>query len=350
MEPSLDLPLYEDHSSQFIQGDCRVALAHFVADESVDLVITDPPYGISGDKLHEHYNRDERFVVDGYIEVPQQEYAAFTHEWVAQIERILKPGGQVYIVSGYTNLYYLLDSLRSVALREVNHIIWKYNFGVFTTRKFVSSHYHILYYAKPGGRRTFETESRFGLDERDADGSSLNYADREDVWTISREYKPGRVKNKNELPTALLMKMLQYSSNRGDVVCDPFMGGFSTARVAIGLDRRFVGCEASKPIYEAGLEKIRVIRVGDLLATTRMPQKQRKGQRGASWSESDITGLRRRYHALLDEGLTKAQVLEQLMREYDRGKFGIKKALKKASTIADAASTPQLELLESAGS
>jgi site-specific DNA-methyltransferase (adenine-specific) len=41
-----------------------------------------------------------------------------------------------------------------------DHILWKYNFDVYTSRKYASSHYHILFYEKPGGRRTFNLERR----------------------------------------------------------------------------------------------------------------------------------------------------------------------------------------------
>ncbi|ACL16277.1 DNA-methyltransferase [Methanosphaerula palustris] len=224
------------HNSTFYHGDCISGAAAAIPDNSVDLIITDPPYGINGDKLHRHYNRNEAFVVDGYIEIPQSEYADFSVNWIREAERVLRPGGSIYIVSGYTNLVDILNALRGTSLTEVNHIIWKYSFGVFTRQKFVSSHYHILFYEKPGGRRTFNLESRFGLVEKTGDGRSCNNADREDVWVINREYKPSQVKNKNELPFKLLAKMIQYSSNEGDLVADFFLGGFSTAKVAIGLN------------------------------------------------------------------------------------------------------------------
>jgi len=214
-----------------------------ISDNSVDLIITDPPYGIEGDRLHRHYNRNECFVAGGYVEIPWNRYGDFSRRWIKEGERILRPGGSMYIVSGYTNLFHILDALRETRLKEVNHLIWRYRFGVFTRRKYISSHYHILFYEKPGGKRTFHAESRFGLDERTAEGRSLNNLDREDVWVINREYKPGRSKNKNELPLGLLTKILQYSSNEGDLVCDFFCGGFSTARAAIGLNRKFVGFE-----------------------------------------------------------------------------------------------------------
>ncbi len=114
------------------------------------MIITDPPYGIDGDKLHKHYNRNEDNVLDGYVEIPEKEYSQFTDKWIEQAERVLKPGGSIYIVSGYTDLRHILNSLATTNLNEINHIIWKYNFGVYTSKKYISSHYHILYYVKPG--------------------------------------------------------------------------------------------------------------------------------------------------------------------------------------------------------
>lgn len=233
----------------FYNEDCITGSQKYINDNSIDLIITDPPFAIKGDTLHKHYNRNEEFVVEGYVEIPQKDYADFSIRWIKEAERILKPGGSIYIISGYTNLIDILNALRTTNLKEINHIIWKYNFGIFTTRKYVSSHYHILYYEKPGRKREFNTESRYSLTAKQ-NKRSLNYADREDVWIINREFKPGLIKNKNELPTKLLEKMIQYSSNEGDLICDFFLGGFSTAKVAKKLNRRIIGFEISKKIFD----------------------------------------------------------------------------------------------------
>lgn len=256
----------------FYNEDCIEGSHRHIPDGVVDLIITDPPYGIEGDQLHKHYNRKEEFVLDGYVEVPANEYEEFSRKWIAQAERILRPGGSIYIVSGYTNLIHILNALRATSLHEVNHIIWKYNFGVHTTRKYVSSHYHILYYTKPGAPATFNTHCRFGANERAEGNGSLNYQDREDVWIINREYKPGKTKNKNELPSRLLMKILQYSSNEEDLVCDLFLGGFSTARMALGLSRRAVGFELSKTAFQHQVREMAEVERGALLLGLKTPE------------------------------------------------------------------------------
>ncbi len=318
------------HGSHFYNEDGITGCRARIPDGSVDLVITDPPYGIAGDTLHKHYNRNETFVVDGYIEVPAAEYGDFSHLWVAEAARILRPNGAIYIVSGYTQLFHVLSALRATDLIEINHIIWKYNFGVFTRAKYVSSHYHILYYEKPGpGKRTFNLTSRYGLREAASDGGSLNYLDREDVWSINREYKPGQVKNKNALPTALLIKMLQYSSNEGDLICDPFMGGFSTARVALGLNRRFVGFELSKAAFDQGVKTMQHLSPGELAGQLRRVQGDTLPNQGRHWDETEIATLLSRYDALRSAGKTKKAAFEVLSVEFGRGRWALERILKR---------------------
>jgi len=319
----------EIYGNTFYNGDCISGAEAHIPNDSIDLIITDPPYGINGDRLHQHYNRDERFIIDGYVEVAAADYGEFSRRWIREAERILRPGGSIYIVSGYTNLYHILHALRETRLREVNHIIWRYNFGVYTSRKYISSHYHILFYEKPGGKRTFNLESRYGALERGPDNRSPNYSDREDVWCINRDYKPGQVKNKNELPTELLAKMIQYSSNEGDLVCDMFLGGFSTAKVAIGLNRRVTGFEISEEIFERKIEEMREIQPGYLLPTLRRPETGAPKNRGRPWTNTERETLVSRFNEIIESGETKKRAVETLGEELGRGRWAIEKMLKK---------------------
>lgn len=218
-----------------------------VADGSVDLIFTDPPYGIDGDKLDAHYHRDESNVVPGYVEVPLETYDQFSKDWITECARCLRPGGSIYIVSGYTNLHHVLNALHATDLQEVNHIIAKYSFGVSTKKKWVSSHYHVLFWQKPDKgkqKRTFNTNVYY-TDQKDS------YHDRLTVQDMPRAHNPGETKNKNQLNEDFIEKFILYSSNRNDVVMDPFCGGFTTARTAIRYGRNFVGFEMNKHAYNA---------------------------------------------------------------------------------------------------
>jgi len=226
---------------------CVEGMREHLADESVDLVFTDPPYGIDGDELDVHYHRDESKVVPGYIDVPLTQYAQFSLDWIRECERVLRPGGSMYIVSGYTNLHHVLNALHSTSLVEINHVIAQYSFGVSTKNKYVSSHYHVLFWAKPDrgqNKRTFNSNWKF-TDQKDS------YHDRLSVQNMPRDYKPGQVRNKNQLSEDFIEKFIKYSSNRGDTVLDCFGGGLTTGRTALRWGRNFVGFELNKNAYDA---------------------------------------------------------------------------------------------------
>ena len=109
---------------------CISGMQEHVLDNSIDLIFTDPPYGIDGDNLDAVYHRDESYVVPGYIDVPLSEYKKFSEDWIRECARVLRPGGSMYIVSGYTNLHHILNALHATELKEVSHMIAKYTFGV----------------------------------------------------------------------------------------------------------------------------------------------------------------------------------------------------------------------------
>jgi len=233
----------EANVNVFYNQDCVAGARAHLGDSSIDLIVSDPPYGIGGDGLDKHYNRDESKVHDGYVEVAADDYEAFSNNWIREAARVLKPGARILVVSGYTHLLGVLDALDAPANHLIyqHHIIWKYNFGVWTTKKYVSSHYHILCYEKRGAIERV----------RDVDvGDS--------VWVINREYQTGAVRNKNQLPSQLLKRLLNAGlprerrltlANR-PLVADFFLGSFSTARTAIDEGMDATGFELNKEAYD----------------------------------------------------------------------------------------------------
>ena len=64
--------------------DCVKGARSHIKDETVDLIITDPPYGINADTFEKHYNRRESNVIDGYIEIPSEKYEEFCNNWIRE--------------------------------------------------------------------------------------------------------------------------------------------------------------------------------------------------------------------------------------------------------------------------
>jgi len=227
-----------------------------IPDRKVDLVITDPPFAIDFKARRTNYNRAQDRVLEGYNEIPKEEYFDFTLSWMREVLRILKKSGSMYVFSGWNNLKDILVALDELGFITVNHIIWKYQFGVVTRRKFVTSHYHCIYVCIDEEARKFFPFSRFGKEEKDRNGSSLHYKDKEDVWFIKREYWNGDTKTPTKLPAELIRKILEYSSEEGDLVLDPFLGSGQVAVVSKLLNRRYLGFEIVRDYFEFAKERL----------------------------------------------------------------------------------------------
>jgi len=236
-------------SNEIYNMDCLKGM-QLIPDNTVDLVITDPPFAIEFKAKRSNYHRTQSRVLEGYAEIPKEKYYDFTLEWMKKCFRVLKESGSMYVFSGWNNLKDILNAIDNVGFITVNHIIWKYQFGVVTERKYVTSHYHCLYVCKNDKKRKFFPYARFGKDEKTGEGRSLHYEDKEDVWYIKREYWTGDQKTPTKLPAELIKKILLYSSKKDDLVLDPFLGSGQVAVVAKLLDRQYIGFEIVKEYYE----------------------------------------------------------------------------------------------------
>ncbi len=211
-----------------------------IPDESIDLVVTDPPFAIDFQAKRTNYNRTHDRVLEGYNEIPKEEYYYFTLKWIDETRRIIKKTGSIYIFSGWTNLKDILNSVDEVGLNTINHLIWKYQFGVYTRRKYVTSHYHILFVVKDDKKYKFNKIEDYP----------------EDVWIINREYWTGKIKTPTKLPVELVKRIICFSSDEGDIVFDPFLGSGTVAVVAKMLGRRYLGFEIVKDYYKFAKNRI----------------------------------------------------------------------------------------------
>ena len=148
-----------------------------IPDEKMDLIVTDPPFAINFKAKKANYNRTSSRVLSGYNEITKENYYEFTLNWMSQCFRILKESGGMYVFSGWNNLADILNAIEEIGFITVNHIIWKYQFGVVTNRKFVTSHYHCLYICKNDKKRKFFPYERFSKKEKNNQGRSLHYKD-----------------------------------------------------------------------------------------------------------------------------------------------------------------------------
>lgn len=214
-------------------------------ESSIDLIVADPPFGIDFNGMSSVYNRDDTLVIGGYKEA-HGSYVKFTKRWMSQLHRIMKNDASAYVFSGWTNLNGILAGAEEAGLTILNHLIWHYPFGVYTKRRFVTSHYHIVLLVKDPSAYFFNKIE--------------NYP--EDVWIVKRKYRTGLAKNGTKLPLDVVARCIDFSSMPGDLVFDPFMGNGTTAVAAKSAFRHFVGFEINTKLKSLLKREIESVRPG----------------------------------------------------------------------------------------
>lgn len=228
--------------NKIINKDCIKVLKE-LPDESVDLCFADPPFNL-GKAYHQYIDK-----------LSEKDYLAWSKEWLAELVRITKPTGSIFI----HNIPRWLISYASY-LSELTHfqhwIVWD-SLARPCRKTFLPSHYGILFYTKKKQGFTFnEVRSPhklcpkckcflkdYGNKPRHPYGPVLN-----DVWSdISRvQSKLLRENHPCPLPEKLLERIILTTTNTGDIVLDPFSGTGTTAVVAKKLGREFIGIEMDK--------------------------------------------------------------------------------------------------------
>lgn len=224
--------------------------------EPLDLVIADPPFNIGFDKASHEYGSDAYKLYSD--DMSDDAYLEFSRRWIAACHDALAAEGSMYIVSGWTNLHHVLNAVHGSPFHLLNHIVWRYTWGVYTKRRFVTSHYHVLLLVKDPKAYRFNRLENYqedvwdeGPDEDDDTGSDAPSGEERweegDVWFFpdyNRGNDPDRIKGHPcQLPVRLLRKMILTSTDEGDLVGDVFSGSGGTILAARQTGRRVVGFE-----------------------------------------------------------------------------------------------------------
>jgi modification methylase len=261
-----DLELQE----RILDGDCLERMAA-LPPASVDLVFADPPYNL---QLSGELYRPDNSRVDGVEDdwdkfADFAEYDRFTRAWLAAVQRLLKPGGALWVIGTYHNIFRIGAAVQDLGFWILNDVIWRKSNPMpnFRGRRFTNAHETLLWCsADRDARYTFNYDAMKALNDELQMRSD---------WLIPICGGPerlrddsGRKAHPTQKPEALLHRVLLASSRPGDLVLDPFCGTGTTGAVAKRLGRRFVGIE--RDLAYAALARERIAAVvpaeGDVLA------------------------------------------------------------------------------------
>ncbi len=263
--------IYKHYNSKsrmtLFAGDCLKLLKE-IPDQSVDLVVTSPPYCMN--KAYEDEKDDIntfRFMLNRIFD---------------DIYRILKTGGSICWQVGYhvTNSYiipldYLVYELFSSKSTELdiplilrNRIIWTFGHGLNSTRRFSGRHEMILWFTK-GNKYNFNLDDvripqkypgkRYykGDHKGELSGNPLG-KNPSDVWDIPN-VKANHVEKTGhpcQFPVALPQRLIRALTVADGVVLDPFMGSGTTALASYIEGRKFIGSELRQEYYDLSVKRI----------------------------------------------------------------------------------------------
>ena len=173
---------------------------------------------------------------------------------VLEMHRVLKPTGSLYLHCDQTASHYLKAMLDSIFGRKNfrNEVIWSYRTGGVSKRYWPRKHDSILFYVKSDSYEHSPIQERIFYDKQffteKVDTEGRYYADVyvRDVWddikpiiNVSKE----RTGYPTQKPLALYKRMIEASSNPGDIVLDPFAGCATTCVAAEQLGRQWIGID-----------------------------------------------------------------------------------------------------------
>ena len=210
-----------------------------IADNSVDLIITDPPYkttkrggtGNSGGmcKKVNFSNGNGGF---RHNDVKATEY-------IPELYRILKEGSHCYIMTNHVNLYEILTVAQETGFHFIKSLIWNKGNKIMG-QCYMSQFEYILFFRKGKHRKI----------------NMCGTSDILDIPNKKSKREDGTNYHDTEKPVELAELLILNSSNEGDLVCDPFAGIGFVPIACKKLGRRFIGSEIDTQYYDVILDRL----------------------------------------------------------------------------------------------
>ena len=246
-----EIPAITSHIAEI--SDCCDLLAR-LPDESIQLIICDPPYNIMLADWDNHEN-----------------YIDWAEVWLSEAERVLKPTGNIAIFGGLQyqgeagsgDLISIINHMRQASnMLLANLIIWNYPNGMSAQRFFANRHEEIAWFAKSkeyyfnldAVREPYDEKTKgiYKKDKRLNPESIEKGRNPTNVWKISRlnGNSRERVGHPTQKPRQVIQRLVRSLSYPGSIVLDFFGGSGITTRVAIEEGRHSISCDSSQSFID----------------------------------------------------------------------------------------------------
>lgn len=214
-------------------NDDAIKVLKDIEDESVDLIVTDPPYNISYKTgLRKNKNHD-------FCKVIQNDNNLIISDVIDDLYRVLKQNGACYIFWSIKTYSELMSVVEETKFKYKNTIVWvKNSHTAGDLQAGYGQKYELIVYLNKGRAKM--------------NGKRLT-----DVWEFDRVAGKQQM-HQNQKPVPLLEQILSKHSSLGDIVLDPFMGSGSTGVACKNLNRNFIGIELDENYFNIAKKRIEI--------------------------------------------------------------------------------------------
>ncbi|MFH1933723.1 MAG: site-specific DNA-methyltransferase [Pseudomonadota bacterium] len=241
----IPVPIFKSALGALFNGDCLEILPS-IGDETIDTIFADPPFNLS--KIYGKNVNDN---------LPDETYIEWCKKWLHECTRIIKPGGAIFIYNLPKWNIPIGNYLSKNGLNFRHWIAINIKLSLPILGRLYPSHYSLLYYTK-GRPKTFkkirtpvEKCRHCGGDIKDYGGHrralNPNGVNLTDVWNditpVRHQKFKSRNRSANQLSTKVLERIVNISTEEGDIVLDPFGGSGTTYDVCERLNRHWIGIE-----------------------------------------------------------------------------------------------------------
>lgn len=215
-------------AAELYQGDC-LELTKDIPDRSIDMVLTDPPYGIDYQSQWKKNKADWMPKIIG----DKKPFVAF----IPQIKRILRPSGCIMIFTRWDTQQKFIDVMAQSGLRVKSVLIWdKQIHGMGDLKRSYARRYESILFHSGGGFQ-------------------FNGKRPQDIVSV-RRVLPQNLLHPNEKPVELLETLIHQCTREGASVLDLFMGSGSTGVACVNTGRSFIGMELDPGYFETAKRRI----------------------------------------------------------------------------------------------
>ena len=218
---------------KIINSDCMDILKQ-LPDDSIDLLVTDPPYRTISGGRDENSNWWKGSVLEKNDGKIFKENDVNHKEWIGLVYKKMKDQSHAYIMTNLLNLFELKEIAESVGFVLHNLLVWEKNNAVFN-KWYMKNCEYTLFLRKGKAKFINDLSSK----------------------TVECFENPVNKLHPTEKPIGLMERYILNSSNNGDIILDPFSGSGTTAIACHRLKRRFICIEKDPEYWAKSCERLK---------------------------------------------------------------------------------------------